>query len=226
MKAVRRQATRCGRGPVTASAVFKVGAGWIAAAATPKGVAFVSLPCGSRAAGARQLRRLLTPAGCEPAGSQGRPGMTPVLERLRDQLQRYFSGQAVAFDVPLDPAGTAFERKIWTLARKVPHGQVRSYGWLAQRAAGGVRDTGQLPRSVGNALGRNPVPLLVPCHRIIRSDGSPGGYSGGRGWKVRLLLLERGTAVPGPGPGVTARSSRGRSSAGCPRRAARRRANP
>ncbi len=231
MKASGRQVPRRGADSVTAGVVFRVGAGWVAAAATAKGVAFVSLPCGSRAAGVRQLRRVLPHAGCEPAcsqpaGSQRLPGMTPVFERLRDQLQRYFSGRAVVFDVPLDPAGTAFQKKIWTLARKVPYGQVRSYGWLARRAAGGARDTGQLPRSVGQALGRNPVPVLVPCHRIICSDGSTGGYSGGRGWKRRLLSLERGPAVPGPGPSVSARPSRGRSSAGCPRRAARRRASP
>jgi methylated-DNA-[protein]-cysteine S-methyltransferase len=106
----------------------------------------------------------------------------------RRALEGYFSGRETALDLKLDLAeGTRFERKVWEVTRRVPYGTVVSYGTLAGRLG--------LPgaaRAVGNALGRNPVPIVVPCHRVIHGDKSIGGFSSGLRWKRFLLELERG----------------------------------
>jgi methylated-DNA-[protein]-cysteine S-methyltransferase len=101
-------------------------------------------------------------------------------------LKRYFNGHPVRFDLPFDwTRGTAFQRKVWHAARRIPYGQVWSYKAVA-RAAGAI----QAPRAVGQALAANPTPILVPCHRVIYLDGSLGGYAAGEGWKEWLLALE------------------------------------
>ena len=109
-------------------------------------------------------------------------------DRAQAELARYFEGRRVAFDLPLDlTEGTEFERRVWTAARGVPHGTVASYADVA-RDIGAPRAT----RAVGNALGKNPVPIVVPCHRILHADLSIGGFSSGLPWKRFLLELERG----------------------------------
>jgi methylated-DNA-[protein]-cysteine S-methyltransferase len=109
-------------------------------------------------------------------------------DRARSELARYFEGRRVALDLPLDLAeGTEFEREVWSAARQVPHGTVASYAEVA-RGVGSPRAT----RAVGNALGKNPVPIVVPCHRILHADLSIGGFSSGLPWKRFLLELERG----------------------------------
>jgi methylated-DNA-[protein]-cysteine S-methyltransferase len=106
----------------------------------------------------------------------------------RRALEQYFAGREVALDLALDLAeGSRFERRVWEEARRVTYGSLVSYGTLAARLGtpGGAR-------AVGNALGRNPVPIVVPCHRVIHSDQSLGGFSSGLRWKRFLLELERG----------------------------------
>jgi methylated-DNA-[protein]-cysteine S-methyltransferase len=106
----------------------------------------------------------------------------------RRALDHYFAGQEVALDLTLDLAeGSRFERRVWEATRRVSYGSLVSYGMLAARLSlpGGAR-------AVGNALGRNPVPIVVPCHRVIHSDQSIGGFSSGLRWKRFLLELERG----------------------------------
>jgi O-6-methylguanine DNA methyltransferase len=104
----------------------------------------------------------------------------------RGQLQQYLAGERAFFDVPLDLAATPpFQRDVLRAAAAIPFGTVRSYAWVAERA-GNARAV----RAVGTALGRNPVPLLVPCHRVVRSDGALGGYIFGLPFKERLLALE------------------------------------
>lgn len=106
----------------------------------------------------------------------------------RRALEDYFAGREPTFDVKLDLAtGSRFERRVWEVTRRVKYGTVVSYGVLAARlgVAGGAR-------AVGNALGRNPVPIVVPCHRVIHGDRSIGGFSSGLKWKRFLLELERG----------------------------------
>jgi methylated-DNA-[protein]-cysteine S-methyltransferase len=106
----------------------------------------------------------------------------------RRALEAYFKGSAPTLDVKLDLAeGSRFERRVWEATRRVPYGAVVSYGMLASRLGlpGGAR-------AVGNALGKNPVPIVVPCHRVIHGDRSIGGFSSGLRWKRFLLELERG----------------------------------
>lgn len=116
---------------------------------------------------------------------------TPVLVEARRQLEDYFAGDRRDFDLPLDPAGgTAFQNKVWAAMRAIPAGQVRTYGDLAT-------ELGSSARAVGTACGRNPLPILIPCHRVVAASGRLGGYSGWEGTdtKKRLLALE-GAALP------------------------------
>lgn len=107
---------------------------------------------------------------------------TPLLREARRQLARYFAGAARAFDLPLRPAGTAFQQAVWAQMRAIPYGEVRSYGDLA-------RALGSAPRAVGMACGRNPIPIVIPCHRVVGGDGRLTGFSGGRGVETKRALL-------------------------------------
>jgi methylated-DNA-[protein]-cysteine S-methyltransferase len=105
---------------------------------------------------------------------------------LRDELLGYFAGTRTLFSIPLSDGGaTAFQRAVWDALRAIPYGETRSYGDVA-------RAIGQpgAARAVGAACGANPLPIVVPCHRVIAADGSLGGYSAGLKWKRALLRLE------------------------------------
>ncbi|MBI2869561.1 MAG: methylated-DNA--[protein]-cysteine S-methyltransferase [Chloroflexi bacterium] len=105
---------------------------------------------------------------------------------LIERFRAYISGERVDFPDRLDlSGGTGFQRKVWETARAIPHGQTRSYGWLAEEVG---RPSG--PRAVGQALGRNPVPIIVPCHRVVGRRGALTGFRGGLAMKKRLLELE------------------------------------
>ena len=104
-----------------------------------------------------------------------------MLARARDQLHAYFDGALVEFDLPLAPAGTAYRQRVWAALRRIPLGEVRTYGEIA-RAAGGS------PRSVGGANAGNPIPIFIPCHRVVATGGI-GGYSGGDGLDTKRALL-------------------------------------
>jgi methylated-DNA-[protein]-cysteine S-methyltransferase len=106
---------------------------------------------------------------------------------VRKQLEEYFAGRRTTFDVPLKMAGTAFQRRVWSELREVPYGQSISYGELARRI--GIPSAS---RAVGTANGLNPIAVIVPCHRVIGSDGSLTGYGGGLERKRFLLDLEAG----------------------------------
>jgi methylated-DNA-[protein]-cysteine S-methyltransferase len=116
---------------------------------------------------------------------------TPLLLRARDQLQDYFDGTRTAFDLPLAPHGTAFRRKVWDALCTIPAGQTRSYLDIARQV--GCR----APRAIGQANGANPIPILIPCHRVVAADGSLGGYSGGEGEATKRYLLDLERAAPG-----------------------------
>lgn len=109
---------------------------------------------------------------------------TPLLAEARRQIKAYFAGDLRRFDLPLNPRGSAHERQVWAAMQQIPYGETRSYSDLA-------RDIGSGPRAVGNACGRNPIPIVIPCHRVLAKHGI-GGYSGGEGLptKRRLLALE------------------------------------
>jgi methylated-DNA-[protein]-cysteine S-methyltransferase len=115
---------------------------------------------------------------------------TPLLAEARHQLEAYFAGRLTRFDLPLAPAGSAFEQQVWAAMRRIPFGETRRYGELAM-------ETGSAPRAVGRACGRNPIPIVIPCHRIL-ARGGLGGYSGGAGLPTkRLLLALEAGALPG-----------------------------
>jgi methylated-DNA-[protein]-cysteine S-methyltransferase len=113
---------------------------------------------------------------------------TPVLLRARDQLNAYFDGDLTAFDLPLAPAGTAFQLKVWQAMQRIPFGEVKTYGAIAREIKSASNGS---TRAVGMACGANPIPILIPCHRVVAANGL-GGYSGdgGLGTKQHLLDLE------------------------------------
>jgi methylated-DNA-[protein]-cysteine S-methyltransferase len=115
---------------------------------------------------------------------------TPLLDEAVKQLAAYFEGSLTRFDLPLAPHGTAFRRKVWDLMRAIPYGSTRSYADLA-------RDLDSAPRAIGGACGANPIPVIIPCHRVLAAGGRLGGYSGGEGaaTKVALLRLEGALAL-------------------------------
>jgi methylated-DNA-[protein]-cysteine S-methyltransferase len=112
-----------------------------------------------------------------------------VSSRLREaqaQLTDYLAGTRRSFDLSLDLSrGTSFQQKVWRILRRVSYGQLRSYRWMAVRVGGR-----QYARAVGNAVGANPMPIVIPCHRIVAEDASLGGFSGGLPTKRKLLTLE------------------------------------
>lgn len=120
-------------------------------------------------------------------GFGARPGQTPcpVTEQCARELEEYCAGTRRGFDVPIRAAGTAFQMKIWSLLREIPYGQTTTYGALAAKAG-----SPKGARAVGMACNRNPIAILVPCHRVVGSTGSLTGYAGGLDFKRKLLELE------------------------------------
>jgi methylated-DNA-[protein]-cysteine S-methyltransferase len=126
--------------------------------------------------------------GVRWAGAGERPPKgppSPVLVEARRQLEHYFAGRLKAFTLPLAGRGTDFQKSVWRMMREIPYGETATYGGIAMALGSG-------PRAVGMACGRNPIPIIVPCHRVLGSGGTEGGYSGGRGLptKRKLLALE------------------------------------
>lgn len=100
----------------------------------------------------------------------------------RRQLAAYFAGELRVFDLPLHYRGTAFQNRVWTELRSIPHGETRTYGWLAERIG-----APKASRAVGRANGANPIPVIVPCHRVIGASGALTGFGGGIETKKYLL---------------------------------------
>jgi methylated-DNA-[protein]-cysteine S-methyltransferase len=105
------------------------------------------------------------------------------LRRAADQLAEYFAGQRRDFDLPLAPEGTEFQQRVWHRMTKIPYGKTMTYGDLA-------RAIGSAPRAVGGACGRNPIAIILPCHRVIGGSGALTGYSGAGGINTKQFLLE------------------------------------
>ena len=114
---------------------------------------------------------------------------SPLLAEAAQQLAAYFAGNLTRFDLPLAPAGSRFEARVWAAMQTIPYGETRCYGDLATAV-------GSAPRAVGRACGKNPIPIVIPCHRVL-AKGGMGGYSGegGLATKQRLLALE-GMDIP------------------------------
>jgi len=156
--------------------VSNVGVGWVGVLGSNSGLLRIALPQES----AREAERLL--GGRVREAVRADDFFTDLLQRLKS----YFAGGRVDFadELDLSPA-TAFQRQVWRLTRLIPYGETRSYGWVADKL--GKSGAGQ---AVGQALTRNPLPVIVPCHRVVAKDGGLGGYSGGLAKKRYLLLVE------------------------------------
>lgn len=124
-------------------------------------------------------------------GKLQREDAHPVLQKARQQLDEYFAGKRNAFELNLNMEGTAFQQKIWALLLAIPFGQTRSYQEIAQQAGNPAAS-----RAVGAAVGRNPVSIVTPCHRVVGSSGKLTGFAGGLQAKRMLLDLEN----PRPSP--------------------------
>ena len=178
----------------------------IAHVETPLGDVAVAAEAGALVAcsinGQPGYRRLLE-RGVEAAGD-------PVLERARAWLARYFVGERPdAAELPLCPHETAFQHEVWNLIRQIPYGRASSYGELADLvvlARGGGRMSAQ---AIGGAVGRNPIAIIVPCHRVLAANGAIGGYAGGLDKKLWLLAHE-GVDVSGMRLPETGRFAHGR----------------
>ena len=107
---------------------------------------------------------------------------TGLLSLAGNQLASYFEGDLTTFSLPLAPSGTPFQRRVWATMTRIPYGETQSYGGVA-----GEIDSS--PRAVGTACGRNPIPILIPCHRVIGNGGAMVGYSGGEGIETKRYLL-------------------------------------
>lgn len=115
---------------------------------------------------------------------------TALLRSTEQQLDDYFDGRLRSFDLPLAPDGSPFQKKVWTALQHIPYGSVSSYRDLA-------REIDSAPRAIGGACGRNPLPIIIPCHRVLTANGSLGGYSGFDGLQTkRFLLALEGWAEP------------------------------
>ena len=107
--------------------------------------------------------------------------VTPLLARARDQMFAYLDGHLMRFDLPLNPAGTPYRCRVWSALVEIPYGATCTYADIARQAGGS-------PRSVGQANGANPIPIIIPCHRVLATTGI-GGYSGGEGLPTKRALL-------------------------------------
>ena len=107
---------------------------------------------------------------------------TPLLEEAARQVRAYFARERRDFDLPLRPEGSAFEHQVWEAMQRIPYGETRSYGEIA-------KETGAMPQEVGEACATNPLPIIIPCHRILAGGGKLGGYSGKGGLETKTRLL-------------------------------------
>jgi len=151
--------------------------GWMGVATTSRGVATVVLPKRSRRAVEKELSHTTGPANIEARRH---------LQIAETALLRYLAGDSQTLSLALDlPDSSSFRLKVWRTLQTIPYGRVRSYGWVARKLG-----QPRAARAVGAACGANPLPLVVPCHRVVAGDGSLGGFSGGLPVKKRLLRLE------------------------------------
>lgn len=152
-------------------------------AVTGQGICRIVLPKKDK----KTVERELNSTEC---GVQGAPKASPsgliMLRKPVTLLRKYFAGNSVSFDLPLDLSYyTPFRQAVWRAAVAIPYGETRSYGWIAKK----IRNPLAV-RAVGQALGANPLPVIIPCHRVISSSGALGGFSSGLSMKEKLLELE------------------------------------
>ncbi len=156
--------------------IFNTEAGWLGLLGSSEGLRLVVLPQNSEQKARESLGDYVKQAdwSSEP------------FRDLAERLQAYFKGEKVNFPDRLDLSGaTEFQRRVWEATRHIPYGETRSYAWVARQI-----EKPAASRATGQALGRNPLPLIIPCHRVLASDGSLGGFTGGLDMKRYLLKLE------------------------------------
>lgn len=161
--------------------VKRIRPGYMGLIYTDQGIAFLCLPQDTAEKARQKILQNFSHRQVEFTSSHD-----PV-KRIWKSLEGYFQGKVKTFDYPLNlDTGTDFEKSVWKWTCRIPYGETRSYGWVAEKTghAGACR-------AVGNALGKNRVPILVPCHRVIRADGGLGGFGAGIAWKKKLWELEQ-----------------------------------
>jgi methylated-DNA-[protein]-cysteine S-methyltransferase len=166
-------------GEALATAEIESPLGTLRVAATDDGVVRIAFPGGSGGGFSAWLKQAF------PAAN--RVDGLPMLEQARAEIKGYFDGSRTRFDVPVDLRGTDFQCSVWRLLLAIPYGETRSYAEVAESVA-----RPRAFRAVGLASGANPVPLIVPCHRVIAADGKLGGFGGGLDAKRKLLAFEQG----------------------------------
>jgi len=150
------------------------------------GPVLVGLAFGDAPVGAQERAHAGAHEGAQRGAPASAPAETaPALAALRGALEAYFAGRAVDFDIPLAPAGTPFQQAVWQALRGIPYGATASYAEIARR-----NGRPRAVRAVGLANARNPIAIIVPCHRVIGADGTLTGYAGGLERKQALLELE------------------------------------
>ena len=156
--------------------IFNTSLGWIGLFGSAKGLLNTTLPQRSAEEALEQLGDRANSAVWSPHS----------FEDLTERLKLYFGGHKVTFPDKLDLSGaTPFQCEVWQITRLIPHGETRSYAWVANQIK-----RPKAVRAVGQALGRNPLPIIVPCHRVVSSNGKLGGFGGGLELKRHLLYLE------------------------------------
>jgi len=157
-------------------AIFNTDMGWVGILASSRGLVKVTLPQDS----AQEALKLLGDMANQAIRS------TESLYDIASRLRAYFSGYRIAFPDKLDLSlASPFQRQVFKIARLIPYSETRSYQWVAEEMG-----KPGAARAVGQALARNPLPIIIPCHRVVRSNGELGGFAGGREMKRRLLDLE------------------------------------
>ncbi len=160
-------------------ATFDTGKGWIGVLASARGLLRTTLPQPS----AQEARQLL--------GENDATRSPHLFDDLSQRFKTYFSGYRVSFPDRLDLSGaTPFQRRVWEMARLIPYGDTRSYLRVARQIG-----KQKAVRAVGQALGKNPLPIIIPCHRVLTSNGKLGGYTGGVEMKRYLLSLEAAAGI-------------------------------
>lgn len=159
--------------------------GWFGVAATSHGVCGATFGHADAVKAGKELEDKL-----DSLGFAGGPAEDAIAANAVEELLKFFAGECVSFQAPIALQGTAFQRAVWHETNAVGHGSLASYQEIAKRIG-----KPQAYRAVGNALGKNALPIIVPCHRVIASDGSFGGYTRGLPWKERLLALEGSLAA-------------------------------
>ncbi len=160
---------------------FNTDMGWVGMLASAKGLLGITLPQPS----VHEVRQLLGDSVSHAIWSPH------LFKDLMERLKVYFSGHRTTFPDKLDLSrATHFQREVWEITRLIPYGETRSYAWVAEQIK-----KPQAVRAVGQALGKNPLPIIVPCHRVVASDGKLGGFSSGVEMKRYLLSLEASVSI-------------------------------